>query len=359
MPLSSGARKTGELPTAGRSGCRGAEQSTLPDFGDATDGQASHGLRRRRKKPRAFETMPSAFARRPNTGSLGLSGAGVKLSTIPNVAHHLRKAQPREPALELLHRVLFNSQGMSARRVSNIRKFSGFVFRSEIDRVRTREKLARAHSTVLRRIAAILDVPVPPLRLQSQDGRVEDRSTDNTHDSTSPNTPSDNEIVHVAKNSCTLGGEHTHSERAMTESVYRTGEAKRMKNYGQTQDGQFVLKETQKEAIVTAIMNFLEKPEVTAGRESITQRGKSKRVERKALKQVCKDKEDNDEAHKLEQRRKRRRHDCNSDSEGIDEDIETNALPWIEIARRMREDRGDTPTDGNATRSSDASNSTV
>lgn len=328
-----------------------------------SDVPASLGSRRHRKKPRTFEVAPSVFVRKPSTGSLGLTGSGVKLSSVPNIAHQLRKAQPKEPAIELLHRVLFNTQGSSSKRIFNIRRFSGFVFRSEPERMRAREKLLRTHSTVVRRIATILDVPVPPPRFASRASNTDVRSVSRVNDSLAPQTLSDDGSTSTSKNIRSSARDKTTPEASRKNGIAAhspPSDAQASKSSAQKRDEQRAMKE----AIVTAIMNFLEKPELLPGRQTLAQREKAKRAERKAVEQARKEKaarveKEKENARLLEQQRKRKRQDLSSDSEDIDEDIETNALPWIEIARQMRQARGDTPTDGNGTRSSDASNSTV
>lgn len=334
----------------------------------APDGPVTHASRRRRKKPRVFEVTPSVFARKPNTGSLGLSGTGMKLSSIPRIAYQLRKAQPKEPAIELLHRVMFNSQGAVGRRILNIRKFSGFVFRSEVESVRTREKLVRTHLTILRRIMTILDIPIPSMRLSPNATPSNDNySANNMHDSTSPNTPSDDGSTYTSKNNRGSECENTNAEPSLNGKSVRdlhvstTSEPHGAKTTAQKRDTQRV----QKETIITTIMDFLKEPKVMPGRENLGLHGKagkrsesSKNMEQSRDGKVPLSEKQTDKARKLG-KGKRRRQECSSDSEGIDEDIETNALPWIEIARRMRDISGETPTDGNATRSSDASNSTA
>lgn len=341
-------------------------QSILPGS-ILPDGPTTHASRRRRKKPRLFEVTPSNFARKSNTGSLGLSGSGMKLSSIPRIAYQLRKAQSKEPAIELLHRVMFNSQGAVGKRILNIRKFSGFVFRSEIESVRTREKLLRTQLTILRRIMTILDIPIPRTRLSSNAAPSNDNhSANNMHDSTSPNTPSDDGSTYTSKNNRGSECENTNAELSLNRKSIRdlhartTSEPRSAKTTAQKRDAQRV----QKETIITLIMDFLKEPKMIPGRENVGLHDKAgKRPGSKSMKQTRDEEVDfsenqTEKARKLGQG-KRRRQDCSSDSEDIDEDIETNALPWIEIARRMRGVGGETPSDGNATRSSDVSNSTT
>lgn len=55
---------------------------------------------------------------------------------------------------------MFNCAGQLARRISNIRTFNGFAFRSQRERELVREKLLRAHFAQVKRVAQVLDIDV-------------------------------------------------------------------------------------------------------------------------------------------------------------------------------------------------------
>lgn len=116
-------------------------------------------MRKRRKvKTRVFEIPTAKPARRISTGSLGLRGRGVKLAAVPNVLYALDKCTAKEPHVEFIHRLLFNSAGQAMKRKANIRSFSGFVFKDEKERSRCREKILRAHTHVVKKVAYVLDI---------------------------------------------------------------------------------------------------------------------------------------------------------------------------------------------------------
>lgn len=95
-----------------------------------------------------------------STGALGVQGRGIKLASIPNVQYAVDKCAAKEPHIEFLHRLLFNSAGQAFRRKANIRAFSGYVFRSEKERGRCRDKILRAHGNIVKKVAYLLDVDI-------------------------------------------------------------------------------------------------------------------------------------------------------------------------------------------------------
>lgn len=132
-----------------------------PDSLSPVESIPSMPPRRKRQKTRAFEIpitpRPASF-RRPL--SVAMPGRGVKLSTIPNIKYAINQCHVNDPALQFLHRLLFNWPGPAHKRKTNLRSFSGFVFSDDADRDRVICKLRRAPIKILTRICTMLDLAV-------------------------------------------------------------------------------------------------------------------------------------------------------------------------------------------------------
>ncbi|CAN8063301.1 unnamed protein product [Agarophyton chilense] len=255
---------------------------------------------RKRKKTRMFEMAAYTPARRVSTGALGKTGLGQRLADIPNVAYHVQRAQVNDAELLFIHRLLFNFAGVAHVRKANIRAFSGFVFESERERARVRDKLARAHLNMVRKVARFLDVSVttnghaPPhsARLDADKRALlaEAMGMDDTEISEACGERSDDVSDASSHAKATMKGAR---EATMTAG---------------------------KEQLITALLLFLERPRAVQGRQSLAQRDKQLRRERK-------------EADKMRAQKKallaRQRRD--SDEDG-DEDLETGGTTWIQLA---------------------------
>lgn len=304
--------------------------------------------RRQRKKPRVFETTPSPFSRKPAAAPPSLSaGTGLKLSSIPNIAYSLDKVNLKDPIIELLHRVLFNSQGQTSKRKVNIRAFSGFspaeTHRANgdvvTDRTRAREKLLKVHYNIVRRIANILDVPIPqivrtvPIRprlplsspMDNNPARYPSSSTGNDHDdslssqakkrSRSRSTVDDDDgdgNVSMGDDRETEADaeEHDHLKNVRADDHRQDDEEnlqhspsavqERKSRYAALRDEQ----RRMKEVVIDAILNFLDSPSLLPGRINIAKRDKEQRAKRRAMERERKAAEianqgdtDNDDGH--------------------------------------------------------------
>lgn len=283
--------------------------------------------RRQRKKPRVFETTPSPFSRKPTAPPPSLSaGTGLKLSSIPNIAYSLDKVNLKDPIIELLHRVLFNSQGQTSKRKVNIRAFSGFspseMHRANgevvTDRTRAREKLLKVHYNIVRRIANILDVPIPqivrtvPIRprfplsspMDNNSARYPSSSTGNDYDDSlsgqtkkrsrsrstdddgdgDGNSPrgDDRETEADAEEHDPLKKVRADDHRQNDEEHLQHSPSivqERKSRYAALRDEQ----RRMKEVVIDAILNFLDSPSLLPGRINIAKRDKEQRAKRRAM----------------------------------------------------------------------------
>jgi hypothetical protein len=110
--------------------------------------------RRRTKVFEASTAMPSTSRRREQK-----KGNGMALGIIPNVSFLLNNSKGRDDELIALHRLLFNSVGVAMKRKTNIREFSGFVFDSDKDRDRVKQRLNKESIGLIRKVAQVLDLP--------------------------------------------------------------------------------------------------------------------------------------------------------------------------------------------------------
>jgi len=84
----------------------------------------------------------------------------VKLGEIPNVAYMLSsRTRSGADELKLLHRLLFGSVGKEVSRKRHLREFSGFVFSSEAEEGKVRDKLGKLTNDQLKAVCAVLDLP--------------------------------------------------------------------------------------------------------------------------------------------------------------------------------------------------------
>lgn len=139
---------------------RSFSASALPDDPVLDTSPLSAKRKRRKTKTRVFEIEQAPKPRRMSTGALGMQGRGMKLANIPNVRYAVDKCAAKEPHIEFLHRLLFNSAGQAFRRKANIRAFSGYVFSSEKERGRCRDKILRTHGNIVKKVAYLLDVDI-------------------------------------------------------------------------------------------------------------------------------------------------------------------------------------------------------
>lgn len=320
--------------------------------------------RRKRKKTRAFEIPGPAPVRRINTGALGLNGRGEKLSTIPNIMYAMEKRHAKAPEIEFLHRLLFNSAGTALKRKANIRAFSGFVFRSEKERSRVRDKLLRSHLNLLKRVAVLLDVQVnerkPPDhnedKPETEDAAIE-RAVEAFLGSDSLGSEDLNSKTYGAEDSegresVPAGGENSvlSSENGKLASA-KEG-SKTLQGAVQDLAGNDLEREKldkhitrqkkeegsriAKEDVSYAILSFLELPRKPEGRVNLAQQEKEKKRQRKALEKAKAQKallkKEEEKRKQLLAKSKARE----SDEDG-DEDLEVEAKPWIVIARERQE----------------------
>lgn len=289
--------------------------------------------------------------RKTNTGALGVSGRGIKLSSIPNVVYQMEKCAPKNPELELLHRLLFNSAGTMQKRKTNIRSFSGFVFQNEKQRTRVRDKLTRANLSMLRRIAALLDVPMREVKMADlvKNNRQPDTSplaasASNMNGSAGPaqvangHAPHQNGHPNLHTHKSALdeqGGMNATYADSSSQARYEAMllERNKVERLELRHKREEAVKTT-KERAVKDILRFLEMPGVTDGRSNLAQKEKEakrqkKAVDREKAKILALKKAE--EEKKLEAKRR-----AESEEDG-DEDLETTARPWIVIAQERKE----------------------
>lgn len=353
---------------------------------------------RKRKKTRIFEIAGPSPVRKTYASTIGVAGKGVKLSTIPNIMYALDKCKPKDPEVEFLHRLLFNSAGQSMKRKTNIRSFSGFVFRSEKDGRKVREKLMKCHLNMIKKIGHLLDVSLREakksktgnlrtqgaeengnrgerdenissalMRVNAEIGLDED-SPQNREDnfsaegaiqrniSTSP--PSLDTTTATGDEKRTLGVRNGVTDGMNGDTRIQgclkssTPEKVSRKNgyvpciTRAVRDGDSALSRIQKETstriaretAVNAIMEFLAEPRVLEGRVNIAENEKLLRKQKKALEKAKAQKaalKKAAEKKKLAEKKKRAMRE--SDEDG-NEDLETGGTPWITWAQQWKED---------------------
>lgn len=324
---------------------------------------------RRVKKPRVLElrSTPSHFTRKPNTGALGLTGAGIKLSEIPHIARSINKLDSTDPIIILLHRFLFNSQGQANKRKTNIRAFSGFVFHSEIDRVRACEKLLRVHYNLIRRLARFLCIPVPhavrntisartskPTRpTPHPEVKLSERADPGVHTlnvmTATKSTVTCQPVADAGDNLPVLRGDDGHcNSSAYTSTV--VAKAKSDCPSSSTPIPLFdkggdvhesysaALRDEQlsmKKAVGDAIICFLESPRILKGQDKPISQDKNhpSHVAAAESEQVKKTRRSSHKQRKIARKAIGFVQPSKSCSDG-DEDLETEALPWIELASK-------------------------
>lgn len=328
--------------------------------------------RRARRKTRVFEiAAPAPPPRQIHVPPLRTDSNAVRLNNIPNVTYALDRLKPKDPVLELLHRVLFAVPGNVVRRRANIRAFSGFAFVDDRDRARVRDKLARAHLNLVRRIATTLDVPVAPppqpYSSSSAPGPVSASAPDHTPSTTITPTTTTTPAVSTTSVAAPVSVPASVSasipinnpditpatsaprpnDQSLLEEIFgddpdsdndiQTQLPPRAMNNTTSTDKDVPIRRDEiiragKDDAITAILAFLENPVVLQGRQDLAARDKAQKAQRKAAeraraaKAALKRKAEEEERLLAEEASRR------SESDDGDEDL-TTALPWIEIAR--------------------------
>eukprot|EP00178_Gracilaria_changii_P016810 TRINITY_DN48204_c0_g1_i1.p1 TRINITY_DN48204_c0_g1~~TRINITY_DN48204_c0_g1_i1.p1 ORF type:complete len:415 (-),score=92.69 TRINITY_DN48204_c0_g1_i1:1388-2632(-) len=294
---------------------------------------------RKRKKTKMFEMAAPTQVRRVSTGALGVPGRGEKLCNIPNILYNIDKANSKDAEIEFLHRLLFNFVGSAHTRKSNIRSFSGFVFASEKDRNRVRGKLMRAHLNMVRKMAKFLDVPVKKLRPSSSEANRE--SVANTSTGVNGTETAKHSVAVNAEKGAILA-EAMGMGDDETREICGAGKAANKKRYPPPKDAREITMIAGKEDLVRALLEFLEMPRAIEGRESLAERDKELRRQKKAAEKAAEKARAEKAALKKAAERKaallKKKEVRESDEDG-DEDLETGGTTWIELARQWKEAR--------------------
>ncbi|KAI0557710.1 hypothetical protein FGB62_271g032 [Gracilaria domingensis] len=287
--------------------------------------------KRKRKKTRMFEITAPTHVRRMNTGALGVTGRGEKLCNIPNILYNIEKAHSKDVEIEFLHRLLFNFVGAMHSRKSNIRSFSGFMFSSEKERNRVRDKLKRAHLNMVRKVAKFLDVPI------SKPSRAGDQMNGELASDEHTNEPVTN-ARESPQPSLALNGQKRAllaDDDGISEACHDVNRANASAQTSQNNARETIMT-AGKDYLVRVLLEFLEEPRLIEGRESLADRDKELRRQKKAAEKARAQKAALKKAAEKKAALLKKKEMRESDEDG-DEDLENGGTTWIELARQWKE----------------------